>query len=250
MGYWIEEAWTWNLEWRRTLYEWENDEVSTLKHHIEQKCPNREMVDGVYWKNSSNVGYPVKSVVEKMNESYAPILPNPIINLVWQNFLPPRAQMTVWMANLDKLKTGDYLLRLGIIDPQQAVCPFCILETESNNHTLFTCRFSLCSWMKMLEWWNISGALHNQCSTFTIQWFGLVKNRKLQKLWGMILGCVIWSLWYERNKIKFDRGSPNLHNFVCSLKIRIGIWAKEMMGFSRLSPNDVKYNIDSILRQT
>ena len=104
--------------------------------------------------------------------------------------------------------------------------------------------------MEILEWWNISGALYNQCSTFTIQWFGLVKNRKLKKLWGRILGCVIWSLWYERNKIKFDNLSPNIHNIFCSLKIRIGIWAKEMMDLSGLSPNDVTYNIDSILRQT
>ena len=45
---WNEESWVWNLRLRRTLYEWEKDEASTLKHHIEQKCPNREMVDGVY----------------------------------------------------------------------------------------------------------------------------------------------------------------------------------------------------------
>ena len=223
MGCWVDNGWMWNLEWRRTLYEWKNEEVSILKHHIEQKCPNREREDGVYWKQSNNEGYPVKSIVETMNESYAPIFPKPIINLVWKNVLPPRAQMALWMENLEKLKTGDHLLRVGIIDPQQAVYPFCDLETETNSHILFTCIFSWCSWMKMLEWWNVSGALLNQSSSFGIQWLGLVKNRKLQKLWGMILGCVIWSLWYERNKIKFDRGSPNLLNFVCSLKIRIGI---------------------------
>ena len=127
MGYWVAEGWTWNLEWRRTLYEWENEEVFTLKNHIEQKNPNSEMEDGVYWKNSSMVGYPVKSIVEKMYESYAPILPKPIINLVWQNVLPLRAQMVVWMENLEKLKTGDHLLNLGIIGPQQALCPFCAL---------------------------------------------------------------------------------------------------------------------------
>ena len=230
MGYWVEEGWIWNLEWRRTLYEWENEEVSTLKHHIEQKSPYREIEDGVYWKHSSNVGYPVKSIVEKMDESHAPILPKPIINLVWKIVLPPRAQMSLRMANLGKLKTGDHLLRQGIIEPQQATCSFCYLETESNYHILFTCRFSWCSWMKMLEWWNISGVLMNQSSSFTIQWMGLVKNRKLQNLRSMILGCVIWSLWFERNKIKFDGGSPNLQNFVCSLKIKIGIWAKEMIG--------------------
>ena len=124
---------------------------------------------------------------------------------------------------MGKLKTGDYLVKLGIIEPQQAVCPFCNIEIETNNHILFTCRFSWCAWMKILEWWKISGTLHNQCIIFSAQWFGLVKNRHYRKLWGMILGCGIWSLWYKRNKIKFDKGSPNIHNFVFMLKIRINM---------------------------
>ena len=75
-------------------------------------------MDGVYWKHSDNGDYPIKSIVDKMNNSYAPILPKPIINIVWQKFLPLRAQLTVWLANLGKLKTGDHLANLGIIEPQ------------------------------------------------------------------------------------------------------------------------------------
>ena len=74
------------------------------------------------------------------------------------------------------------------------------------------------------------------------------KEPKLSKTMGHDPRMRYMVLWYERNKIKFDRGSPNIHKFVLSLKIRIGIWAKEMMGFSGFSPNDVTYNIDSILR--
>ena len=169
------------------------------------------MEDGVYWKHFGSLCYPVKSIVAKMNESYAPTLSKPMINLVWQKFIPPRAQLSVWLANLEKLKTGDFLVEKGIIDSQQAIFPFCNLETKSNSHILFTCRFSWSSWMKILEWWSISGALHNRCRNFNIEWFGLVKSRKCRKLWGLVLGCVIWSLWYERNKIKFETGSPNLH---------------------------------------
>ena len=36
MGNWNDESWVWNLRWRRTLYEWENNTVATLKHQIEQ----------------------------------------------------------------------------------------------------------------------------------------------------------------------------------------------------------------------
>ena len=83
-----------------------------------------------------------------MNESCTPTLPKPIVNIVWHNFTPLRAKLAVWLANLEKLKTGDFLVEKGIISPQEAVCPYCNLEIETNSHILFTCRFAWSSWMK------------------------------------------------------------------------------------------------------
>ena len=180
----------------------------------------------------------------KIYESYTPSL-----NIVWQKVIPPRGKLSVWLANLEKLKTGDFLVRKGIINPQDASCPFCSLELESNSHILFTCRFAWSTWMHILEWWGLSAALQDQSKMFSIQWFGLVKNRKCREIWGLILGCMIWSLWYERNKINFELKTPNLHNFISSLKIRIGIWAKEMLGYNGVVPQKIIYNIDSILLQ-
>ncbi|XP_057518409.1 uncharacterized protein LOC130799324 [Amaranthus tricolor] len=142
MGDWQEGSWAWNFIWRRNLYEWENDEVSRLKNHIEQLRPDKGMEDRVIWKHSSSLFYPTKSIGVKMFEDQAPILSKPIINLVWQKFIPPRAQLAVWLANLEKLKTGDFLVQKGIIDTQLAVCPFYSRDTESDSHILFTCSFS------------------------------------------------------------------------------------------------------------
>ena len=100
------------------------------------------MEDGVYWNYSGNLCYPVKSIAEKLNEAYDPTLPKQIIDIVWQKFIPPRAQLSVWLANHEKLKTSDFLVEKGIINSQQAICPFCSLEVESNSHILFTCSFS------------------------------------------------------------------------------------------------------------
>ena len=116
MGDWIEGSWAWDLRWRRILYDWENDEVLRLIQFIEQKRPNRDKEDGVYWKYSGNLCYPIKSIRAKMNEAYTPTFSKPIIDIVWQKFIPPRAQFSVWLANLEKLKTGDFLVEKGIID--------------------------------------------------------------------------------------------------------------------------------------
>ena len=247
MGVWQEEIWFWHLIWRRTLYEWENDELSTLKSLIEHKRPIRGVEDGVIWRHSGSLCYPVKSITAKMNEEATPTLPKTVTNIVWQKFIPPRAQLYVWLTNLGKLSTGDFLLEKGIIEPHRALCPFCNLHTESKSHVIFTCDFSWRSWMHMLEWWGLSGTLHNQGIFFTMQWMGLVNHKKQIKLWGLILGCLIWSLWFERNRIKFENASPNINNFVRLTKIRIGIWAKEIGGFSAWSAEDISFNLNSIL---
>ena len=103
--------------------------------------------------------------------------------------------------------------------------------------------------MEILKWWNLSGPLHNTFSKFSIQWIGMVNEKKRKDIWALSLGCVIWSLWYERNKIKFDAKTPNLHYFVMSLRSRIGIWSKEMLGASGYAPN-VIFNADSFILHT
>ena len=43
----------------------------------------------------------------------------------------PRARLTLWMANLEKLKIGDFLVEKGIINLPEAMCPFLWLGIEN-----------------------------------------------------------------------------------------------------------------------
>ena len=90
--------------------------------------------------------------------------------------------------------------------------------------------------MEVLCWWGISGVLHKDCGNFCVEWNGIMKGRKWGKLWRLILGCTIWTLWYTRNKVKFEMAPPDRGKASYSLKVRIGVWAKEMLGFAGLSP--------------
>ena len=134
------------------------------------------------------------------------------------------------MAHLEKLKTGDFLLEKGIIEPQQAICPFCNLEIETNSHMLFTCSFSWGIWMEILNWWGILGVLHKNCGKFCNEWSGLMKGRKWGKLWNLVLGCTIWSLWYTRKKVKFEIPRPRKSYLLvenqnrCMGKRNAGMW--------------------------
>ena len=248
MGQWEGNTWFWNLRWRRFLYDWELDDVRSLQLICEHNGPKQGTENSVLWNRSQITSYPTKCIHESFNNSLGAQIPKSLVSIVWQRFIPPRARLTVWMAFKEKLKTGDLLVEKGIIGPQYARCPFCCSELESNSHILFTCRFAWSTWMEILKWWNLSGPLHSTFSKFSIQWIGMVKDKKRKDIWALSLGCVIWSLWHERNKIKFDAKTPNLHNFVMSLRSRIGIWSKEMLGASTYAPN-VTFNADSFMLQ-
>lgn len=155
--------------------------------------------------------------------------------------------MTLWFALMGKLKTGDFLVEKGILVAQHALYPFCNLEVESNSHILFTCKLPWGIWMRLLVWWGIKRVLHHDCVCFVDQWNNLLVARKGKKLWRLCLCCVIWSLWLERNRVKFESIILDHDSFLHSLKLRIGVWAKELLGYITFSPHDVIYNLDSML---
>lgn len=191
--------------------------------------------------------YPTKSIGDIAAATSAPILPLNITKSIQDKGVPPRAQLTLWFANLGRLKTGDLLVDKGIIDAHHALCPFCRLVLESNSHILFTCQFSWGAWMMIFDWSGIRGVLHSRYEDFVIHWRGLWVGRKWKRLCKLILSCMIWSIWYERNKAKFEATTHDLHKFAYVLKIRIGIQAKEILGMVGFSPQDFTNNLKAVL---
>lgn len=125
--------------------------------------------DGVSWRGSNCSDYPINNVVAKVYDNHEPILPIQSIKTLWHLCVPPRARLTLWFAMLGKLKTGDLLVEKGIIDSQQAICPFCRIEVESNSYIFFTCHFSWGIWMRLLSWWGLQGVLHYEGVSFVLQ---------------------------------------------------------------------------------
>lgn len=51
----------------------------------------------------------------------------------------------------------------------------------------------------------------------------------------------------RENNCKFDMGTPDLNKFVYSWKIRIGTWAKELLGLPRVPPHDFVNNLEAVI---
>ena len=92
MGDSLDDSWSWNFRWRRALFDWEREEIGRLEHCIALKIPRRHKVDCVTWRESDFCYFPTKCIVDKVYESSSPILPKPIIDLVWKSCIPPKPE--------------------------------------------------------------------------------------------------------------------------------------------------------------
>ena len=91
MGSWIKRSWAWNLEWRRALYDWEQEDVARLTQILEMNPPKHETTDGVLWMGAGNTSFLVKSINDNIYESSSPLIPIQSVKSIWQNHIPPRA---------------------------------------------------------------------------------------------------------------------------------------------------------------
>lgn len=87
--------------------------------------------------------------------------PNPtteerkVLELRWHNEAPHIVHCFGWMVQLGRLKTADYLLRLGILhEDMDAGCIFCGVDLETMDHVPLHCPLVCCG-LKSFNWWGI-----------------------------------------------------------------------------------------------
>ncbi|GKV34367.1 hypothetical protein SLEP1_g42744 [Rubroshorea leprosula] len=124
MGNTQSDTWKWNLSWRRSLFQWEEEEANELCKMIEEVkiypgCPDewewRHSKDGLY---STSIAIPTK------------------LNL----------------------------LKRGVIkDMGDGKCTLCEVEDEDINHLFLNCNVARWLWMACAKWWGITIKLDKDC---------------------------------------------------------------------------------------
>lgn len=82
MREWVANVWVWNFQWRRRLFEWENEEVERLTTVVRQNPPVRDKNDGIGWMGHDSLKFPIKEITEKVYDSRSPILPGPVTSFI------------------------------------------------------------------------------------------------------------------------------------------------------------------------
>lgn len=175
MGQWCNGVWHWDLKWRRNLFQLELEQLNLLLLLLNNVSPCTAGSDSYRWNYSADGQYSVKSLIQhSIMLLFQRTISEQVVKFIWQRKAPPRADLLLWFLARGRLKTGQYLPNLRLIDEAQAVCIFFSNALETEKHVLFSCENIWKMWGLVFQWWNIQMVMHSNVINNIEAWNFLV----------------------------------------------------------------------------
>ena len=157
MGVWDRETWRWTFCWRRNFLLWEQDLFQQLLDCLPQSPFMDGEEDAYIWKFGNNGVFSIiSSILQVQRFILNNNLASSVISKAWLGIVPPHAKILVWFVLQERLNTRERLCKLAILQPIEAICPFCNQEVESVTHVFYTCYVSWNIWADILNWWGFA----------------------------------------------------------------------------------------------
>ncbi|CAL0333597.1 unnamed protein product [Lupinus luteus] len=218
--HWRNGVWQWSIQWRRSLFDWEQAEVDDLNSILESVRGPSNSMDGWIWKNEKDGVYSVRNAYHLLLNEVANI-DSSFYKRLWRCNVPSEIKCLVWKMSLDGVPTLSNLKRRGVVrSPSSSNCQLRGLEEESVDHLFFHCSFSYGVWQGIYSWFGMSSVLHSDVKS---NFYGheallrLGKNRRRQ--WMCIWFVTLWSIWLNRNKVIFEKKSSSLEEIMFSIQL-------------------------------
>ena len=141
----------------------------------------------------------------------------------WNRNVPIKVNVFLWRAMLNKLPSRVNLDRRGI-DVDSLLCPICLGDLETVNHSFFNCGLAKDLWYLLAKWWEMDIPV---CGTFT-DWFDWLDSLHVPIKVRLVLegvgGTRIWSIWNFCNSLIFSSCPPRMEVLWDSIVSQSFLW--------------------------
>jgi hypothetical protein len=228
MGMLEEGVWHWDLQWRRNLFVWEEEQFHEFLDLITTFSPT-EQEDLWIWKDDVISGFTVNSAYLLLVENYIPrIAINSTNDLVfkwlWKCGAPSKVCAFSWQLILDRIQTKDNLLKRRIIDAQQGGCGMCGDAPESALHLFLHCKYGAKVWYDIMRWLGFMVILPHDIVSSLAMVICCAKNKKERGGLCLVWAAFMWVMWQARNNCIFNNGIVGYDDLVEQIKFTSWKW--------------------------
>ncbi|GKV53880.1 hypothetical protein SLEP1_g60393, partial [Rubroshorea leprosula] len=182
MGVWREDTWQWTLHWRRSLYEWEKDNLTEMLGLINNLHPIKDQTDHWEWKHNKEGEYSVKTAYGLLSNN----IDNSRTQMhkgTWSKLIPTKISAFGWQVLQNKIPTKLNLYQRGIIPDNSLMCGLCDDDIEDTNHLFIHCRVAHSVRSKCARWWRFLTAHPKSCQEDFEQHRSPIKDSSVQAGW-------------------------------------------------------------------
>ncbi|GKV02303.1 hypothetical protein SLEP1_g14756 [Rubroshorea leprosula] len=114
MGLWREDTWQWTLHWRRSLYEWEKDNLTEMLGLINNLHPIKDQTDHWEWKHNKEGEYSLKTaygLLSNNNDNSR----TQMHKRTWKKLIPTKISAFGWQVLQNRIPTKLNLYQTRII---------------------------------------------------------------------------------------------------------------------------------------
>lgn len=126
----------WDLGFRRSLFHWEGDQWRELKSILENRQLHNYTDDMIVRNKDPDGMFSAKFFLEwKVSNNRAEVVG--WSQEVWNNNLPSKIQVFMWLGMQQAIPTKFMLLKRGVnVDNSNGMCTWCNRHIESADHLL------------------------------------------------------------------------------------------------------------------
>ncbi|EXB36980.1 hypothetical protein L484_018358 [Morus notabilis] len=208
---------SWNFHFRRNPSERELGEVVGLLSCLEGVRVCVALEDRWVWDLEGSGIFSCKSLFNSLvdNQSFPPF---PFYYFVWKISVPTKI-LGFWLVTFTlEIEYARYVAKEEAFPLYfSGWCMLCRNENETSDHLFLHCSFALKIWHKILgEFW-LQWVFRRSIPDLMGLDVSAGWNKKVSRLWNIIILASLWALWLERNNRTFE----GVEGKICELDVDV-----------------------------
>ena len=193
----------WNLRFYRNFHERELEAAFSFLDFIQSRIPRGIGCDSPHWCLNGNGKFDIQSFYNKIRGTSLSSFP---WKGIWKVKVPKMVAFFMWTAAHGRILTLDNLMLQGL--PLVNRCCMCCCNEEFVDHLLH-CPVAHSLWVQMLQVFKTQWVMPGSAESLVFCWSNWLGKFSLD-IWNMILGCLMYVVWIERNQRSFEAKEKSL----------------------------------------